>query len=105
MFVAIYRFSTKADKQKQFKQAWHEMTKLIYEHEGSLGSRLHRESETEYIAYAQWPDRKAWQDSGNNLPETANKIRQAMQDSCEKIETLHELTVVDDLLETKTKKD
>lgn len=74
------------------------MTLLIRKYEGGLGSRLHKQTDIRYIAYAQWPDRETWEKSGSKLPESADEIRKMMRESCEKIETIYELTVVDDLL-------
>lgn len=74
------------------------MTILIRDHEGGLGSRLHKKSDTEYLAYAQWPDRTTWENAGDKLPPEVDEIRQAMRSSCEKMDTLHEMDMVDDLL-------
>lgn len=98
MFCVIYLFKVKSRHENEFKKAWKELTALIYEYEGSLGSRLHRQSEFQFIAYAQWPDRSTWENSGNRLPESSKEIRKIMKDSCERIEILHELEVEEDLL-------
>ena len=39
------------------------MTNLIKLHEGSLGSRLHKQKELHYIAYAQWPSKEIFDNS------------------------------------------
>lgn len=98
MFVAIYRFEVKQGKEDVFIKAWHDLTELIYKYEGSLGSRLHKDDNGIYIAYAQWPDRKTWENAGNKLPEKANNIRNTMRIACNTIETVYELDCVDDLL-------
>jgi heme-degrading monooxygenase HmoA len=102
MFVAIYSFEVRAGKDEQFIKAWEEFTKLIYQFEGSLGSRLHKKGEQEYTAYAQWPDKKTWENSGKNLPESANEHRALMKEACVKIDTSHELEMISDLLKSKT---
>ena len=99
MFVAIYSFKIHEGKETEFIQAWEELTKLIYEFENSLGSRIHRKSATEFIAYAQWPSKEVWKNSGDKLPESAKSWRLQMRASCTKIETLHELEMVSDLLQ------
>ena len=58
MFTVIYSFQVKPKQDKIFIKAWSDLTKLILEYEGSLGSRLHLESDGKYIAYAQWPSKK-----------------------------------------------
>ena len=98
MFIAIYQFDIKPEKRDQFVQSWKELTQLIYEFEGSLGSRLHRESEIRYIAYAQWPNRDRWKHSGDQLPEEANTWRAQMKEACTEIKTLHALEMDEDLL-------
>ena len=102
MFAVIYRFTVHTGQDESFQEAWGELTNLIHRHEGSLGSRLHRESEGNYIAYAQWPDRQTWEGSGDKLPAEADGWRQQMRASCEKIETLHTLDMTDDLLQERT---
>ncbi|MCB0640773.1 MAG: antibiotic biosynthesis monooxygenase, partial [Phaeodactylibacter sp.] len=92
MFIAIYRFQAKPGQVQSFIEAWKDLTELIYQHCGSLGSRLHREDELNFIAYAQWPDRDTWKHP-KPLPATADAIRQQMRESCSLIETLHELEV------------
>ena len=99
MFTVIYSFKVKGNQSEVFEKAWKELTLLIYEFEGSMGSRLHKSAENNYIGYAQWPDKNTWENSGNHLPEIATEIRKTMKSACTSIEVLHELEVVDDLLE------
>ena len=99
MFAVVYSFKTKKNKEQEFIESWKEMTTLIYENEGSLGSRLHKKNDGHYIAYAQWPNKEIWKLSGSNLPEKANEIRLRMRSSCESIETLYELEMIEDLIE------
>ena len=101
MFVVIYSFKIKKGRDQDFISSWQGLTKLIYKHEGSLGSRLHKKSELEYIAYAQWPDKNTWKNSGDSLPKEADQFRQLMRASCESIDTLYELDSVKDLLKDK----
>ena len=74
------------------------MTLLIHEYEGSLGSRLHKMEEGKYLAYAQWPDKKTWDHSGSNLPESADEVKQKMRETCEEIKTVYGADIIDDLL-------
>ena len=97
-FTVIYTFRLHEGTSAAFIHAWSEMTKLIYQYEGSYGSRLHRATDTLFIGYAQWPNREVWEQSGGNLPESANELRTAMRACCAEIKTEYELTVVSDLL-------
>lgn len=102
MFSVIYHFKVKAGKEEVFLQAWLELTKLIYEYEGSLGSRIHQsQKEGDFIAYAQWPSRNKWENAGANLPESAQLWRKQMKDSCDEIKTLFELDQKIDYLNEK----
>lgn len=94
----MYSFTIKPGHDTSFIAAWKEMTTLIMNYEGGLGSRLHKRSENEYIAYAQWPDKETWKNAGENLPKKANTVRDRLRASCINMETLHELDVVEDLL-------
>lgn len=98
MFAIIYQFHVKQDQREQFIKAWKELTRLFYAHADSLGSRLHKKDEHTFIAYAQWPDKQTWEDSAQKLPESAKEVRNTMKNSCEKIEILFELDLVEDLL-------
>ncbi|MES2555304.1 MAG: antibiotic biosynthesis monooxygenase [Bacteroidota bacterium] len=97
-FTVIYSFILHEGKSAEFIHAWTELTKLIYQYEGSYGSCLHRASDTLYIGYAQWPSREQWEQSGSHLPESADELRTSMRSCCVKIQTEHELAVVSDLL-------
>ena len=102
MFAVIYQFEVKKDNSEAFIKLWHDLTQLIKVHEHGLGSRLHKKEDDVYIAYAQWPDEATFKNSGQNLPESANKIRQQMRDVCISTKRLHELKLVEDLLENIT---
>lgn len=101
MKVVIYSFVVKPNKEAEFIHAWSEVTKLIYKHAGSLGSRLHKESDNHFIAYAQWPDDETYDSASNKLPDSSMEVRKQMKDTCESIETLYDLKVVADLLADK----
>lgn len=103
MFALIYQFEVKENKEPEFINAWEKLTQLIYEYEGSLGSRLHKQIDNVYIAYAQWPDKETWKNAGNNLPDSADEVRAKMREACTKIDTLHELECKIDLLKSKIK--
>jgi heme-degrading monooxygenase HmoA len=60
MFVAVYWWKVHPGKEEQFRAAWRRGTELITAKYGSLGSRLHRDSEGRFIGVAEWPDAKTW---------------------------------------------
>ena len=98
MFSVIYTFKVKDGKDQDFLDSWTGLTKLIYKHEGSLGSKVHKDKNGDYVAYAQWPSRDVWENAGANLPkEESEKFRIQMKDSCSEIETLYELDLLVDL--------
>lgn len=98
MYAVIYSFQTRPGSEDQFVEAWTKLTRLIYENRGSLGSRLHKASEGEYIAYAQWPDKASWQKPWEPMPEAAQAASQQMREACTEIKTLYQLEMETDLL-------
>ena len=98
MFAVIYKFTVKEGQDENFIHSWEELTKLIRKYEGSYGSRLHRISAERYLAYALWPNRETWKNSGKKLPAESAAIRNVMRESCVEIDTEYELNVVSDLL-------
>ncbi|NRD22120.1 antibiotic biosynthesis monooxygenase [Winogradskyella litoriviva] len=98
MYVVMYAFRVKPNQEDSFIEAWKGLTSLIYKHEGSLGSRLHKKDDLKYLAYAQWPNQSTFDKAGANLPEEANRYREIMKSACEKVEVLEKLEVVEDLL-------
>jgi len=102
-FSIIYSFNIHENKQDEFIHCWTELTNLIYKFEGSYGSRLHQVNENLFIAYAQWPDKKTFDQSGNKLPESANDLRKKMRECCSEIKKEYELkNIVVDLIKDKT---
>lgn len=102
MFAVIYQFEVKKNMETEFVINWKQMTQFIYEYEGSLGSRLHKQKKGVYIAYAQWPSKETWKNSGNKLPHSATVVRTKMQETCTKIETLYQLECVENLTKSTT---
>jgi hypothetical protein len=97
MFCLIYRFRVHEGKKDRFVQSWSQVTAAFIESAGALGSRLHSSDSRDYIAYAQWPSRSAWEEA--ELPSSIMDGPLAvMRDCCESIETLFELTPVADHL-------
>lgn len=101
MYVVLYSFMVKPQQEENFLKGWKGLTALIYQYEGSLGSRLHKKKTLEYLAYAQWPSKNKFESSGGNLPEKADEYRNLMRSSCSKIEVISKAEVVKDLLTDK----
>ena len=101
MYIVLYSFKLKPNKTLDFIKGWEGLTTLIYQYEGSLGSRLHKKDTLDYIAYAQWPSKDIFDNSGKNLPEKANEYRDLMRSSCEEIEIISKAEMVKDLLSDK----
>lgn len=101
MFTVSYCFKLHPQLNEAFEEAWREVTQLIYQHCGSLGSRLYKSSEDSYFGIAQWPSKKAWEESNLEGFDTTN-WRAKMRACCESIEQLDELELIDDLWAEKT---
>jgi hypothetical protein len=61
MFCILYKCIAKPGCEDPIRHHWSAVTLWFYRHAGSLGSRLHRTSTGEYIAYAQWQIRTQWE--------------------------------------------
>jgi quinol monooxygenase YgiN len=104
MHCVIYSFEVIPGMEDQFFQSWADMTDLIYQYEGSLGSRLHKEADGRYIAYAQWPDAETYDRSGEAIPnELAAPVRAMMRAACSEIKTLFRMEMLDDRLQSTLK--
>ena len=98
MYIVIYEFKVKENNTQKFIDSWKTMLNLIKLHEGTLDSSLHKQKELHYIAYAQWPSKEIFDNSGKKLPKNVSEIRKNMTNSCEVIKTAYHLEVEADLL-------
>ncbi len=62
-FCVVYRFRVDPEHEATFVEGWRRMTESIRDQRGGLGSRLHRVEGDLWLAYAQWPNRAAWEQS------------------------------------------
>jgi len=97
MYCVIYRFKIHQNKEELFIKSWAEVTEAFKTHCNALGSRLHKYTDTEYIAYAQWPSKKV-RDKAELPQQVINTCYAEMKSCCESIEVLYEITPVSDLL-------
>ncbi|WP_237738450.1 antibiotic biosynthesis monooxygenase family protein [Halomonas smyrnensis] len=101
MFVAMYEFEIKDGKEAEFREAWLEVTKAIYQHCGSLGSRLHTsDNPNVLIGYAQWPSREQWEKDKDVTDERYRLSRQTMRECLVQSRTIYTLDVCDDYLKS-----
>lgn len=99
MFIAVYRWRVKKGLEDSFVRAWHRGTVSITRIYGSYGSRMHRNEDGDFIGYAQWPDRAAWEVAEkahfrHDDAEAARDFRDAIEESG----TVLRMEVLDDLL-------
>ncbi|HLL54636.1 MAG TPA: NUDIX domain-containing protein [Myxococcaceae bacterium] len=95
-FAVVYRFVLERGREARFREAWRQVTRLIRQERGGLGSRLQKTPSGEYLGYARWPSREAW----THPPAASEALAAAMRDmnSCVRsVEVLHELEILDDL--------
>lgn len=103
MFVAVYWWRVRPGKEEQFRKAWRRGTELITRIYGSYGSRLHRDRDGRFVAYAEWPDEATWaaafeQKMAYDEPETRASFLDAIAETPEEAEPIFTMTVLDDLL-------
>ncbi|EGR3135964.1 antibiotic biosynthesis monooxygenase [Vibrio parahaemolyticus] len=101
MFIAIYEFEIKDGMEASFREAWLEVTKVIYQKCGSFGSRLHTSDKPNIlVGYAQWPSREQWEKDHNLTDELYKKAREEMRNCLVQSRTVYKLEVSDDYLQT-----
>ena len=98
MFVALYRWKLKEGQEEKFREGWRRRTREIYRKCGSLGSRLHRAEDGTWVAYAQWPDRRAWE-AARQVAVADTRAPAMMKESVEVSYPEMLLEVADDLFE------
>jgi len=85
MHAIYFRWKVAPGREPDFEQAWLELTELIRDERGGLGSRLHRCADGHYFAYAQWPSERA---SATQPEPTARmaELRHRMRECAELVE-------------------
>lgn len=97
MFALVYRWRIRPGCEARFVAAWTELTEAIASECGSLGSRLHRETDDILLAYAVWPSATQW-DISNLDDDRARHCRAEMQACAERLlPDLHGEVLVDRL--------
>ena len=100
MFIVVYEFEIKEGTEASFREAWLEVTKAIYEHCGSFGSRLHTSDRPNIlVGYAQWPNRGQWEKDHQLVDERYQKARNEMRNCLVQSTTVYKLEVSDDYLQ------
>ncbi|MBZ2167441.1 antibiotic biosynthesis monooxygenase family protein [Marinobacter sp. F4216] len=100
MFIVVYEFEIKDGTEASFREAWLGVTKAIYEHCGSLGSRLHTSDRPNIlVGYAQWPNREQWEKDHQLADERYQKARNEMRSCLVRSTTVYKLEVSDDYLQ------
>ncbi len=104
MFVAVYWWRVKPGKEEQFREAWRRGTEAITRIYGSYGSRLHRETDGRFVAYAEWPDAETWQRAFDarmvyDDPDTRSRFVDAIAETPPGNRPVFTMTVTDDLLD------
>ncbi len=99
MFVVVYRWRLKPGFEASHRAGWRAVTEAIRRAHATGGSRLHRDADGAYIAYAVWPDEASWE-RARAAPSPASEAERAlMREGIDgAVEVLHRLTVLDDLL-------
>lgn len=102
MFVVVYHWRLREGKEEHFREGWRRVTEAVLRNCNSLGSRLHRNHDGTYVAYALWPDQKHWEDAwsgGQQHDEDGFLMMQESIDSEEPIfSPIFKMEVTDDLL-------
>jgi quinol monooxygenase YgiN len=101
MLIVIYRWKLKRGTEERFRDAWRRATEAISLRYGALGSRLHAAEDGSFVAYAQWPDKRHWEDMRKGPPADAQSLasmRECIDASRDYGNPFLALTVTDDYL-------
>lgn len=101
MLSVVLEFEVVDGQEALFKKYWLATTEAIYQHFGSLGSRLHKADNGKFIAYAQWPDRQTYEQS-HLWPDKAKALRNKMNATLvnQQARLVYKLEVDTDYLQT-----
>ena len=80
-FAVVYRWRVIPGKEAESVQAWAAVT-VALRAKGALGSRLHRVADGTWLAYAQWPNKHAWETTKVTSPAAEAALR-CFQDTIE----------------------
>jgi quinol monooxygenase YgiN len=97
MHAIYFRWKVASGHERDFEQAWLELTKLVRDEQGGLGSRLHRSTDGHYFAYNQWPSKLAWATQPEPTPRML-KLRNRMREFAEIVDGPLRANVIADLL-------
>ena len=82
MHAIYFRWKVASGRERDFENAWLELTRLIRDERGGLGSRLHRCGDGHYFAYAQWPSERFWATQAEptaRMVELRNQMRECAE--------------------------
>jgi hypothetical protein len=99
MFVVVYRWRLRPGFEASHRAGWRAVTGSIQRMFATGGSRLHRDADGAFIAYAVWPDQATYE-RAQAAPSAASEADRAlMREGIDgAVEVLHRMTVIDDLL-------
>jgi len=97
MHAIYFRWKVAPGRERDFEHAWLELTTLIRDEQGGLGSRLHRCNDGHYFAYAQWPSERV-RATQPALTARMVVLRQQMRECAELVDGPVQCDVVADLL-------
>lgn len=60
MHAVYFKWKVHPGRERDFEHAWLQLTELVRDERGGMGSRLHRCADSHYFAYAQWPSELIW---------------------------------------------
>ena len=97
MHAIYFRWKVAQGREPEFERAWMELTEIIRDEHGGLGSRLHRCADGHYFAYAQWPSERFWATRPEPTPRMV-ELRHQMREFAELVDGPVRGEVVADLL-------
>ena len=97
MHAIYFKWKVASGRERDFEHAWLELTELVRDERGGLGSRLHRCADGHYFAYAQWSSERFWATQPEPTPRMV-ELRNQMRELAELVDGPLRGDVVADLL-------
>lgn len=98
--MVVYRWRLKPDFERTHREGWRRVTAAIKRAYRTGGSRLHKNEDGAWVAYAVWPDEATFAAAQGAAPVAAPGDRELKREGISgSIEVVFRMTVTDDLLE------
>lgn len=97
-FSIIYHFTIHEEFENEFIQNWFDITKLIYENKGSLGSRLQKIDNQHFLGYAIWPSKEVFENASRMNNDEINRLNEKQKKCVQQVSRVFESEILVDYI-------